>query len=177
MLNDPAFNHSNVKVTIDNYLSSKNTSNASQVAKQVRDDILLPGQKAMQTGTRYDVPMMNALVLYIGVNAIAANQNARNSVLNSSPMELLQKLCDESLDAEGRYYFMSAVANQLRYPNSHTHYFSCITLCLFQETKSELVREQITRVLLERLVVNRPHPWGLLVTFVELIKNPRYNFW
>jgi len=177
VLNDPAFNQSNVKVTIDNYLSSKNTSNASQVAKQVRDDILLPGQKAMQTGTRYDVPMMNALVLYIGVNAIAANQNARNSVLNSSPMELLQKLCDESLDAEGRYYFMSAVANQLRYPNSHTHYFSCITLCLFQETKSELVREQITRVLLERLVVNRPHPWGLLVTFVELIKNPRYNFW
>jgi CCR4-NOT transcription complex subunit 1 len=177
VLKDPAFNQSNVKVTIDNYLSSKNIANASQVANQVRDDILLPGQKAMQTGTRYDVPMMNALVLYVGVNAIVANQNARNSVLNSSSMELLQKLCDESLDAEGRYYFMSAVANQLRYPNSHTHYFSCVTLCLFQETKSELVREQITRVLLERLVVNRPHPWGLLVTFVELIKNPRYNFW
>jgi CCR4-NOT transcription complex subunit 1 len=177
VLKDPAFNQSNVKVTIDNYLSSKNIANASQVANQVRDDILLPGQKAMQTGTRYDVPMMNALALYVGVNAIVANQNARNSVLNSSSMELLQKLCDESLDAEGRYYFMSAVANQLRYPNSHTHYFSCVTLCLFQETKSELVREQITRVLLERLVVNRPHPWGLLVTFVELIKNPRYNFW
>ena len=35
----------------------------------------------------------------------------------------------------------------------------------------------ITRVLLERLIVNRPHPWGLLITFIELIKNPRYNFW
>ena len=33
------------------------------------------------------------------------------------------------------------------------------------------------RVLLERLIVNRPHPWGLLVTFIELIKNPVYNFW
>jgi hypothetical protein len=32
-------------------------------------------------------------------------------------------------------------------------------------------------VLLERLIVNRPHPWGLLITFIELIKNPRYNFW
>ena len=41
----------------------------------------------------------------------------------------------------------------------------------------EIVQEQITRVLLERLIVNRPHPWGLLVTFIELIKNPRYNFW
>lgn len=41
----------------------------------------------------------------------------------------------------------------------------------------EVVQEQITRVLLERLIVNRPHPWGLLVTFIELIKNPRYRFW
>jgi CCR4-NOT transcription complex subunit 1 len=48
---------------------------------------------------------------------------------------------------------------------------------LFSESASEAVREQITRVLLERLIVNRPHPWGLLVTFIELIKNPRYNFW
>jgi len=35
----------------------------------------------------------------------------------------------------------------------------------------------VTRVLLERLIVNRPHPWGLLVTFVELIKAPAYGFW
>ena len=32
-------------------------------------------------------------------------------------------------------------------------------------------------VLLERLIVNRPHPWGLLITFIELIKNQTYNFW
>lgn len=34
----------------------------------------------------------------------------------------------------------------------------------------EMIQEQITRVLLERLIVNRPHPWGLLITFIELIK-------
>lgn len=34
----------------------------------------------------------------------------------------------------------------------------------------EIVQEQITRVLLERLIVNKPHPWGLLITFIELIK-------
>ena len=33
------------------------------------------------------------------------------------------------------------------------------------------------RVLLERLIVNRPHPWGLLITFIELIKNHQYKFW
>ena len=31
------------------------------------------------------------------------------------------------------------------------------------------------RVLLERLVVN--NPWGLLVTFIELIKNTQFKFW
>lgn len=36
--------------------------------------------------------------------------------------------------------------------------------------KQEIIQEQITRVLLERLIVNRPHPWGLLITFIELIK-------
>ena len=34
----------------------------------------------------------------------------------------------------------------------------------------EIIQEQITRVLLERLIVNRPHPWGLLINFIELIK-------
>ena len=32
-------------------------------------------------------------------------------------------------------------------------------------------------MLLERLIVNRPHPWGLLITFIELIKKPTVKFW
>ena len=68
--------------------------------------------------------------------------------------------------------FLNAIANQLRYPNSHTHYFSCALRSLFAKTNAEAIQEQITRVLLKRLIVNRPHPWGLLITFIELIKNP-----
>ena len=40
-----------------------------------------------------------------------------------------------------------------------------------------LLNISICRVLLERLIVNRPHPWGLLITFIELIKNPTFKFW
>ena len=72
---------------------------------------------------------------------------------------------------------INAIANQLRYPNNHTHHFSMILLYLFLHAHSPVVMEQITRVLLERLIVHRPHPWGLLITFIELIKNPRYKFW
>lgn len=125
---------------------------------------------------RYSTPLLAGLVLYI-----AAAAQPHGPVLPGSPaMQLLGRLVSV-LDPEGRYLLLNAVANQLRYPNSHTHYFSCVLLALFSEASrdagGEEVRAQITRVLLERLIVNRPHPWGLLITFIELIKNPRYCFW
>jgi len=91
-------------------------------------------------------------------------------------MDIFEGLVTE-LDQEGRYYVLNAIANQLRYPNNHTHYFSCVLLYLFLQSKEAVIKEQITRVLLERLIVHRPHPWGLLISFIELIKNPRYDFW
>jgi len=69
------------------------------------------------------------------------------------------------------------MANHLRYPNTHTHYFSYTLLYLFAEANSEALQEQIVRVLLERLVANRPHPWGLLITFLELVRNPNLKLW
>merc|ERR1719240_1037734 len=95
---------------------------------------------------------------------------------NSASLEIFVYLAHEP-DCEGRYLLISAIANHLRYPNAYTHYFSCVLLYLFAETENGAVQEQITRVLLERLIVHRPHPWGLLITFIELIKNPRYQFW
>lgn len=181
--------------------------------------------------------------------------------LVGAALDIFQTLIGD-LDTEGRYLFLNAIANQLRYPNTHTHYFSFIVLYLFAESnqvrqlrglillytfftnvegcpliymwvsqflvgllsprslgcgtltsailplpcfqfiyhslgyfgglvynyhvliiqvlhvlncqytifQQEIIQEQITRVLLERLIVNRPHPWGLLITFIELIK-------
>ena len=65
----------------------------------------------------------------------------------------------------------------LRYPNAHTHWFSSLLLHLFVEVKDDCFREVITRVLLERFIVHRPHPWGALVTFIELLRNQKYEFW
>jgi CCR4-NOT transcription complex subunit 1 len=122
-----------------------------------------------------DAPKVNSLVLYVGIHALA-RQSSQNSLSHTPEMEVLQKLMD--FDDKGRYVCLNAIANQLRYPSSHTHYFSCVMLYLFSESKSVAVKEQVTRVLLERLILHRPHPWGLLVTFIELIKNhDRYGFW
>jgi hypothetical protein len=46
-----------------------------------------------------------------------------------------------------------------RFALSHTFYFSNLLLGIFSELSSESVKEQITRVLLERIMVNKPHPW------------------
>lgn len=63
---------------------------------------------------------------------------------NCAPMDLFQQLAAE-LDSEGRYLLLNALANQLRYPNSHTHYFSCVLLLLFQEATIEQARARQPR--------------------------------
>lgn len=148
---------------LDSYLKSRQPQNFLNG--------LLP--RLYKEGTTVvDVARVNSFVLYVGTQAI--NRLPQKS-LKTPEMDVLQRLMD--FDARGRYVSLNAIANQLRYPSSHTHYFSCVMLYLFSETKDEGVKEQITRVLLERLIVHRPHPWGLLITFIELIKNQRYQFW
>jgi CCR4-NOT transcription complex subunit 1 len=138
----------------------------------ILDLVLL--RDAKNSTTRYNVPIMNALVLYTG--SVASSSNSA-SVERQASVAMFDKLLKE-LDTEGRYLFLNGIANQLRYPNLHTYYFSCILLYLFAEAGRDVkLKEQITRVLLERLIVHRPHPWGLLITFIELIKNQRYQFW
>lgn len=89
---------------------------------------------------------------------------------------IFQKLLNE-LDLEGAYITLTAIVNNLRYPNSHTLFFSKLILTVFAETKEASIKEQIIRVLIERLIVVRPHPYGLLLTFVELVRNTKYKFW
>lgn len=65
----------------------------------------------------------------------------------------------------------------LRFTNAHTQWFSSLALWLFSEVKSDAFQEITTKVLLERFVVHRPHPWGAILTFIELLRNPKYDFW
>lgn len=131
---------------------------------------------------KVDQALLTSLVLYIGASAVSVvgNKGGPTFVQDAPHADLLRALIHE-LNPEGRYYLLGAVANQLRYPNSHTHYFSYALLYLFGVDQNDQmesdVRQQITRVLLERLIVHRPHPWGLIITLLELLKNPAYMFW
>ncbi|KNA22767.1 hypothetical protein SOVF_031520 isoform A [Spinacia oleracea] len=171
-----------MKADVDEFLR---TMQSSPFLSDLKQRLLLSPSEASHAGTCYNVPLINSLVLYVGMQAVQLLQSRNRSQpqpVSSDPLavkaalDIFQTLMKD-LDTEGRYLFLNAIANQLRYPNTHTHYFSVILLYLFSDANQEIVQEQITRVLLERLIVNRPHPWGLLITFIELIKNPGYNFW
>jgi CCR4-NOT transcription complex subunit 1 len=116
--------------------------------------LLLPQEAlAYNPGSRYNVPLINSLVLYVGIHGISQLQIKSSSSSVASPishspcMDIFQHLALD-LDNEGRYLFLNAIANQLRYPNNNTHYFSCVLLYLFADANQpsqEIIQEQITR--------------------------------
>lgn len=164
---------SGVKAVLDKYLQDPTAQAASSLGLHSK---LLAKDADGKKQQPFNIPAINALVLYLGQQAIARTPSGSQPSINGSSTEVLQSLLAD-LDIEGRYHLLNGIVNQLRYPNNHTHYFSCVLLHLFRCAQSEFVKEQITRVLVERLIANRPHPWGLLITFIELIKNPAYKFW
>ena len=197
-----------IRAPLDRYLHSHTPDDfPRRLVERIK---IVPMENGMHNGVSaqdkrpsYNVDLLSTIVLYIGVQAIEASQKHEDTGVlifdgKSPHMELLTAMNAE-LDIEGspflifidigRYHFLSAMANQLRYPNCHTYYFSCVILELFsQDDCAPNTYEQITRVLLERIVCNRPHPvfsstdtanvkWGLLITFTSLLKQDRYQFW
>ncbi|KAI9762120.1 MAG: kinetochore-associated Ndc80 complex subunit ndc80 [Chaenotheca gracillima] len=172
----------NIKATVDAALVQGPTDDqVNAILKAVYN----PPKK--ETGVAFtpinvDTFLITSLVIYTGASAInRVGQKGGPTFVQDSPQAtLLTRLANE-FSPEARYYFLSAIVNQLRYPNNHTHYFSYALLFLFGSDQNDQresdIRQQITRVLLERLIVHRPHPWGLIITLLELFKNPTYMFW
>ncbi|KAF9244222.1 Not1-domain-containing protein [Melanogaster broomeanus] len=127
----------------------------------------------------YNLSLINSLVMYIGVSSVvqAKSRSGSSVFVPSDPGVVALQYLAINLDIEGQHHLLSSVAIHLRYPNAHTHWFSSLLLHLFVEVKDDRFREVMTRVLLERFIVHRPHPWGALVTFIELLRNQKYEFW
>nr|XP_043625741.1 CCR4-NOT transcription complex subunit 1-like [Erigeron canadensis] len=184
---DASLKASNMKREVDEYLTTRQKD--LPFLSQLKNKLLLREHEAKRSGTRYDVPLINSLVLYVGTKAIEqlypsttphSTSAAKGAPLivfyAASALDIFQTLILD-LDTEGRYAFFNAVANNLRYPNNHTNYFKFILLYFFRKINQEVIQAQITRVLLGYLITHRPHPWGVLVTFLDLTTDPKYKFW
>lgn len=175
--------NANIKTAVDAALQSSTASEAA--IQSICEAIYNPSRKdtgLLLTPINVDVVLVNALVLYIGQQAVSASgtKGSTRAAFDDSPHTALLERLAKALRPEARYYLLSAMANQLRYPNSHTYYFSFAILQLFgvdySEQQDSDIRQQIIRVLLERLIVHRPHPWGLIITLQELLQNRSYTF-
>lgn len=157
---------------VDSYLKAPNSEGARAFVLSLPKRLTVPNG-----GGAYSTGAITALVLCVGLSHISSGCRGTPVPKKSPAFHLFLYLAKE-LPAEGQRLLYDAMANQLRYPSSHTYYFSSMMLSLFQEVGKEgPAREIITRVLLERVVALKPHPWGTMVTFCELLRNSQYSFW
>jgi CCR4-NOT transcription complex subunit 1 len=163
-----------LRVYLDQYLLGRTSSTYLPTLKD-----RLRASTSDDVSETYDVPFLNALVMYVGVSSVAqAKAKSGSSLFNASdPGVVALRYLAKNLEPEGQYLLLNSMVLHLRYPNAHTHWFSSLFLYLYLDTSDDSLREIITRVLMERFVVHRPHPWGALVTFIELLRNPKYDFW
>jgi CCR4-NOT transcription complex subunit 1 len=119
-----------------------------------------------------DTLLVNVLILHVGIRATASS-----TVFSATapPAKFLERLLTEARP-EVRFHILCALTNQLRYVNGHTQYFSTALVHMFS-VESDEIRQSLMNVFVNRLSMARPHPWGLLVTMLELIKNPAYDIW
>ncbi|KAJ7197229.1 Not1-domain-containing protein [Mycena pura] len=162
-------------VVIDQFLLSRGNP---ALLPSIKTRLRLPGIPE-STPDGYNLSLINSLVMYTGVSSVvqAKARSGSSLFVASDPGVVVLQYLATHLDEEGKHHLLSAMVLHLRYPNAHTHWFSSLLLHLFVEVKDDRFREIMTKVLLERFIVHRPHPWGALVTFIELLRNPKYDFW
>ncbi|KNZ75310.1 General negative regulator of transcription subunit 1 [Termitomyces sp. J132] len=160
---------------LDQYLFNRGTPS---FLPSLMDQLKLTGVTAGSADI-YNLPLINSLVMFIGVSSVAqAKARSGSSLFNpADPGVVALHYLAANLDAEGQHHLLVSIGLHLRYPNAHTHWFSSLILHLFLEVKDNRFQEIVTTTLLERFIVHRPHPWGALVTFIELLRNPKYDFW
>ncbi|KAG5479408.1 hypothetical protein LSCM1_04668 [Leishmania martiniquensis] len=148
----------------------------------VRDSVLMDVLTDL-TQTSAKRSLINAVVQHIAIVYLRTHDNRiPANFAKSNALTCYRFLCSR-LNTKRRYYMLGACANQLRFPNIQTNFFANVVLNLFLPSPSvdaqtqTCVQEQITRVLAEKTVIVQPHPWGVLNTFVELMREPKYKFW
>jgi CCR4-NOT transcription complex subunit 1 len=171
-----------VKTTMDNLLRSP------ELQQQDMDKLFGAIYYAQTKSTAFelvptiaDPALIHAVTLYIGMSTLGADGANAPLFDDEGPAARLLEVLVKELQPEARFHLISAIANQLRFPNTHTHFYSYALLHLFgvpdADSQQTEIQENITRVLLERLLVHRPHPWGLIITLLEILKNRNYAFW
>ena len=107
-------NHSVLRSDLDEYLKSR--AGGITFLSDLPSRLLLTNvADVASSGGKYNVPLLNAVVLHTATYAISQGhgQTGKAPLEPTSSMDIFLKL-SRDLDTEGRYLFLNSVANQLR---------------------------------------------------------------
>lgn len=146
--------------------------------KQIRGALEDDSTSLSAMAPPHRVEVSNALIPYIAQDALANGPGRFDPA--SIHVSLLIKLVG-ALSYQARYQLFNSMADQIRYPSTLTDYFCKMVLHIWGtgtvSDQQRDFREQISRVVYERLAVARPHPWGITILSLELQQNPSHGFW
>ncbi|GAP91290.1 putative CCR4-Not complex component [Rosellinia necatrix] len=127
-----------------------------------------------------DSALISEIVDYIGDHAVSRSRQTGSLFIQGSPDVATLSFLVHELSPEGRYYLLSNIVDRLGRPGPLTKYFTHVIFELFGQDMSDPeetdIRQQIVRIILERMTVFWPHPWGLLTVILELTGDPKYMF-
>lgn len=169
--------HHGIKKAVDDYLRIPSESLVDQIEQGLKLEETVQESGIGYSETNFNIRLVNSLILYIGMSAVEDGSNEYDP--KSSQSVIVSSLMKNG-SVELQYQILEAVANNLRYPNSHTHWFSDMILDFFESktlwNNQDNIQQLIVRVLLERFICNKPHPWGLVITFTKILNNTDYEF-
>jgi len=120
---------------------------------------------------KINYPVVNAFILYMPT-WIYQNCEDENKAkqFKIETYDLLLKLLVSS-NPVMREALLNAIMNQIRYPNLITFYFTGLIFYIFAKQADETLLEQIMRIFIQRLIIEKPRPWGIIYAFIELLKD------
>lgn len=165
-------NSHNLHSILINYIKKSNTSkNEVDEINYILDRFYIIGYK---NDIQINVPLLESFVVYVPYflySNLNQNQNKNNFDLYIDQSFTLFMKILEWEDYELRNTVINAILNNLRYPNHITYYFISLILIIFTEMKINNLYEQIIKNLLERLIIEKPHPWGILSLVYRILTN------
>ncbi|KAI2633136.1 Not1-domain-containing protein [Hypomontagnella submonticulosa] len=125
--------------------------------------------------------LIDAIVTFIAYHAVARARQDRPLFAPSAPDVATLLLLVHELPPQARYFLLGNIVDRLRHYGPVTEYFSFIIFELFSgdvnDPEEVDIRQQIVRVLLERIAGFWPQPWGLMMVIIELVtKENKYHF-
>ncbi|CAD2220978.1 Domain of unknown function (DUF3819)/CCR4-Not complex component, Not1, putative [Angomonas deanei] len=168
----------NVPELIDRYIRSNDEVIPEEVSQQVLRGV-------QNTDYRPQRVLLNAIVLHVAITHLSVMPDTtkiEEILPQSNAMRLFRYLCLH-FDTQYRYLLLVSFTIHMRFHNIQTNYFSLLFGFLFLPDPSTpeklqiFIQEQITRALVEKTVIHQPHPWGVMSTFVGLMRDSKFNFW